>query len=238
MALIKCPECKKKISNTIKNCPNCGYELLDGDRIIKKKKPILKIVLIGFVLLVVAFFSVLEILGLQDKAKAEKAEQKKQNEFIKDVESYLSCEKDTIEIYKEIVTNKKRVWLNCSLERDDDATDAYTKNSNGKFYKDFNTALNKYNQSSKAIELATNLNNKSESYNTRYNSVDGYKAKKSEYKELKSKVTNINSEFRNLVKYDLDYGYSYDDYDTKTEDYFTKIRELETELESSIKSIK
>ena len=27
MALVKCPEYKKKISETVKNCPNCGYEL-------------------------------------------------------------------------------------------------------------------------------------------------------------------------------------------------------------------
>lgn len=38
MALIKCPECKKKISNTIKTCPNCGYELKEEDRKVKKKE--------------------------------------------------------------------------------------------------------------------------------------------------------------------------------------------------------
>lgn len=27
MALINCPECNKQISDTIKSCPNCGYEL-------------------------------------------------------------------------------------------------------------------------------------------------------------------------------------------------------------------
>lgn len=26
MALIKCPECGKEISDTAKSCPNCGYE--------------------------------------------------------------------------------------------------------------------------------------------------------------------------------------------------------------------
>lgn len=28
MALIKCPECNKEISDTAKKCPNCGYNLL------------------------------------------------------------------------------------------------------------------------------------------------------------------------------------------------------------------
>ena len=27
MALIKCPECGKEISDTAKSCPNCGYSL-------------------------------------------------------------------------------------------------------------------------------------------------------------------------------------------------------------------
>ena len=27
MALIKCPECGKEISDTAKNCPNCGYTI-------------------------------------------------------------------------------------------------------------------------------------------------------------------------------------------------------------------
>jgi predicted amidophosphoribosyltransferase len=27
MALIACPECKKKISESASNCPNCGYQI-------------------------------------------------------------------------------------------------------------------------------------------------------------------------------------------------------------------
>ena len=39
MALIKCPECGKEISDTIRKCPNCGYR--------KKTKPDKKIFIIG-----------------------------------------------------------------------------------------------------------------------------------------------------------------------------------------------
>ena len=60
MALIKCPECKKKISNTIKTCPNCGYELKEEDRKVKKKKPILKIIILCILLIFVVGFAVLE----------------------------------------------------------------------------------------------------------------------------------------------------------------------------------
>lgn len=29
MSLIKCPECKKKISDTVSFCPNCGATITD-----------------------------------------------------------------------------------------------------------------------------------------------------------------------------------------------------------------
>lgn len=35
MALVKCPECKKEISNKACTCPNCGYDFI-GER--KKKR--------------------------------------------------------------------------------------------------------------------------------------------------------------------------------------------------------
>ncbi len=32
MALIKCPECKKDISDKADNCPNCGYKILESEK--------------------------------------------------------------------------------------------------------------------------------------------------------------------------------------------------------------
>lgn len=49
MALIKCPECGKEISDTVKNCPNCGYKMKKKSE--KKSKKNLMIIL--FVILVV-----------------------------------------------------------------------------------------------------------------------------------------------------------------------------------------
>ena len=31
MALVKCPECKKKISNSASTCPNCGFPVGEYD---------------------------------------------------------------------------------------------------------------------------------------------------------------------------------------------------------------
>lgn len=32
MALIKCPECKKKVSDQTNQCPNCGRTITDADK--------------------------------------------------------------------------------------------------------------------------------------------------------------------------------------------------------------
>lgn len=45
MALIKCPECGKEISNTCRRCPSCGYALM------RNKKRILSIVVVSIVIL-------------------------------------------------------------------------------------------------------------------------------------------------------------------------------------------
>lgn len=53
MALIKCPECGKEISDTAKVCPHCGYKQKKLD-IAKHKKISTSILIIGMLLFVVA----------------------------------------------------------------------------------------------------------------------------------------------------------------------------------------
>jgi hypothetical protein len=38
MALIKCPECNKQVSNAAKTCPHCGFQLISNDITKKPKK--------------------------------------------------------------------------------------------------------------------------------------------------------------------------------------------------------
>ena len=56
MALIKCPECNKEISDTAKRCPNCGYKFP-----IKNKKNICIIILIIIAIVVIVCGSLLYI---------------------------------------------------------------------------------------------------------------------------------------------------------------------------------
>ena len=57
MALIKCPGCKKEISEEATDCPNCGYSLAD-EKILKTRRFIWIFVALGFGFLVV--FALLE----------------------------------------------------------------------------------------------------------------------------------------------------------------------------------
>ncbi len=60
MALIKCPECKKQISDSVYNCPNCGYRFSDGEKekIIEKEK---KTKIAGFFLLAIIAFVIFKV---------------------------------------------------------------------------------------------------------------------------------------------------------------------------------
>ena len=61
MALIKCKECKKQISDTAKQCPHCGY---------KKKK-------IGFFWPIIIILIIIGYLGEDEVSKNVKTENKK-----------------------------------------------------------------------------------------------------------------------------------------------------------------
>ena len=63
MALIKCPECGKEISDTAKACPNCGYRLKKLD-IAKHKKISTYILIIGILLFVC---SIIWIISTSDR---------------------------------------------------------------------------------------------------------------------------------------------------------------------------
>lgn len=58
MALIKCPECGKEVSDTARTCPNCGYKIKKNisnekrDRFLLRNKKIIAFVLAGLLVVI------------------------------------------------------------------------------------------------------------------------------------------------------------------------------------------
>ncbi|MEE1285087.1 MAG: zinc ribbon domain-containing protein, partial [Acutalibacteraceae bacterium] len=61
MALIKCPECGKEISDTAKNCINCGYMLKEENKVVKKKSKKGLFILLAIVVVILGFVLKFEI---------------------------------------------------------------------------------------------------------------------------------------------------------------------------------
>jgi len=78
MALINCPECKKQISETIENCPHCGYKFSSGEtKKIKEQQK--KSTVIGFVVLVVIIFILFKLCSSGDKPESKTPWDQKDN---------------------------------------------------------------------------------------------------------------------------------------------------------------
>lgn len=72
MALIKCPECKKEISDTIDSCPHCGFKLKQNKNLENIKKNHKLLIIIGIVLILVVAIFIIIINLPSDKKNAKK----------------------------------------------------------------------------------------------------------------------------------------------------------------------
>lgn len=143
MALIKCPECGKEISDTSKACVHCGFKLEVSEK--EKKKNKKKIVKIVIILVVVALLAGLVLFirakVAESKARAQEIRERSRAELYKSDLYLISFKILSAGAETERCGNLVRdVWYNTIWEKDDPDTDIYTK-SNGVFYDDFNDAL-------------------------------------------------------------------------------------------------
>lgn len=146
MALIKCPECEKEISDKVKSCPNCGYPMeIDNNETQKvelssvnikldenKKRKILRSILLIISIFVICIGGY-SFIKLQNEKN--KTEEYKNNIINLKVEMISSGSKA-----EELLNLTARVWTNSIYENEDAETNKYTK-PNGFFVSDFNIAL-------------------------------------------------------------------------------------------------
>jgi ribosomal protein L37E len=139
MALIKCKECGKEVSNKAESCPNCGFPIAEKKKkdavqkveVIRNKKASKKII-IGLIIILLLGFGAFLLFKEINKAKVYAYENNLRNV----TETLIDGVSKSVKVANLI----NKVWYNTIFKVSDEETDAYTKN-NGKFYDDFNDAL-------------------------------------------------------------------------------------------------
>jgi len=104
MSLIKCPECKKKISDTTDSCPNCGYQLTpeEAAEIKKKEKRALKGSGIGCLVIVIAiFFLILNVNNDTEKDVPKTKEELRKEKIEKHFSAWDGSHQGLTKIIKE-----------------------------------------------------------------------------------------------------------------------------------------
>lgn len=143
MALIKCKECGKEISDTAKACPNCGAKIKAKKFILKNyKKTIIISFLIIFVIVGVIISGIM--INEHNKELNRQYEEQQAKELSKQYKENLNT--ITYKMLSGAADSEtcgnliKKVWSNSIWKEDDPETDKYTK-KNGVFNDDFNDSL-------------------------------------------------------------------------------------------------
>lgn len=158
MALIKCPECGKEISDRSQSCIFCGYPLCttnDDENIMAddvpqkvevtsvslksnaKAKKVLLIALIFAFVLIGAFFTIKAVKDQKAKKEYEIAFNNYVDNLYLAQMSMLSGASDAESLCNLIY----RVWSNAIYEKSDITTDKYTRPNGYSYVDDFNEAL-------------------------------------------------------------------------------------------------
>lgn len=161
MALIKCPECEKEISNKVKSCPNCGYPMIEEGEAYAtepqqveltsvkiKTKPTLKknasILIISLVTIIIFIFGYKTV----SENKAEQIYKQSYNEYIDNLYLVQLSMFNGAAKAESICNLVSQVWKNTIYKEKSYKTDDYTR-PNGYFVSDFNIAItNFYDDSS------------------------------------------------------------------------------------------
>lgn len=242
MALIKCTDCKKKISDSVEICPNCGKKLTQEDKIIgfskiqsgrKKKRYILIISSIIFLVLIIFSFLFVNYIQNKEGEKKNKLEKIK-IEKMKDIKNRAKEYTKNIEIIykeeKEIYNKMVSIWYNSVYEIDDKETDEYTKEK-GKFV-GMDKAIEKFGNSNFLKKKADVIFEKMEKANLQTEEtkkIYKYVVDVKEIYELLKKASESANKYMDKVNNPTGMNY---------ESYMNQCTELETELSGIIGELK
>ncbi len=147
MALIKCPNCEKEISEKAFQCIHCGFQLREEELVKnppgkRKKGLILTLAILAFVLVAGSVAGIMVKRNMDEK-KAEK----ERAEYIADLQTAAKDMLTGAYLADDLSRLIHGVWYNAVYKKSDEATDQYTQKGswsrydNETEYYDFNTAL-------------------------------------------------------------------------------------------------
>lgn len=249
MALIKCPECSKEISDTVKKCPNCGYKL-KLQREGKKRFSILnkfkwwKILIIVLIIAVVAiggaalyFYLNSPVRKTENYLKEGNIEQAQiifDDKIKSDNDSITKLEKGLSDIFSSEIE---------AYAKDVNKYDAYekTKNFVTTNYKDYDTAsydkqIEEIKTSKASYEEAKNMQS-SEKYSYAISKYHKVIEKDSNYADAQKQIEQCKEAHKKLVLNEINKqisssvpSYAEAESSIKNNDYLAQDKELSTKL--------
>lgn len=154
MALIKCPECQKEISDSAKTCPNCGYAIsspienektqqveVTGIKISKGASKKFKVIIAAVLCIVIATVLGYTIYNTQKEKKEKESAEAYRAEYIEKLKEIHSSMLYGAADAEDICNKTKSVWYNTIYKKSDSETDKYTKSKFGNYNEDFNKSL-------------------------------------------------------------------------------------------------
>ena len=243
MALIKCPECNREISDKVKNCPHCGYPLTksedDTQKVeissvnIKIKEKNKRKIVLTIIIICCVILGIIGGVQLYKNQKA-KADSQKYEEMVKSyIDNIKLLEVQMIAVGSEaedLLNLTSRVWSNAIFEKEDSETNKYTK-SNGAFVSDFNTAIiNIFSDSEiqeKIADIEKGQDNVSSLLKTLQEVPEGYE-------KIYDTITELSTAFRSLTDFAINPQGNLQTFNStkqeKIDDFMDLYNKLETQM--------
>ena len=221
MAVIKCPDCGKDISEKTKKCIHCGCP-------IKKEKSssnrVFKIVLISIIISVIVF---LIIILNERRNNNKKFELQLYEDNLTEITYNILNSSADSEKCGNLINN---VWYNSIWEKDDEETNKYTK-KDGVFNDDFNDSLSALFIDEEFSELVDEIKNDQKEIGQKLKEMKEYPEEfEEEYQDLKEFYNN----YIDLSNLCINPSGSYNSYTSRFHDADDKVSNSYTKMKSHL----
>ena len=204
MALIKCPECNKEISDKVKACPYCGYPFEQQEEAQK-----------------------VEISSVNIKMKKEN----KKKIIILDNINKMKVQMIITGSEAEGLMNKtSMVWSNAIFKKSDSETDKYTM-VNGEFVDDFNDALSNLFLDSETLDTISSIKDGQVKV---ANIIKDLKNPPKEYEKVYDTITDLSTAFISVTDFAINPKGNLQTFNKNVQEKIDKFMDLYNTLDAQI----